>query len=97
MLDNGNSNRIERCEIMKELFEIEPMDSPRRAWLKKHDVRTKKLPMCDEDEYSWAAWTGDLESHDEQNTALGTTEHDSICTLAIWNDWPLWNEETILK
>lgn len=71
-----NANRIDFIGTkmvilnMRELFEIPRVDSPRRAWIKKHDVRTKRLPMSYEDDNSWAAWVGDLEQHHEQNTAL---------------------------
>lgn len=33
---------------MKELFEIQPCDSPRLKWMKKHEIKTAHLELDDE-------------------------------------------------
>lgn len=84
-----------------ELFPLDSiqMDSPRRAWLLKHDIHTKHSPWMEDE--PWAAWVGDLEAAISQGgdypeaggVALGWDENDALCNLAKARGLRLWNEQ----
>ena len=81
--------------------------SPRLAWMREHDVKTREL-LTDgqEDELTgnsgplWAAWHGDepttiVTRSRAQMLAryvLATTEQGAVDRLAERNGWKLWNE-----
>lgn len=85
-----------------ELFPVESItaDSPRLAWMKRHDIHTYESP-CDCGGEPWSAWTGELQdamAHGGDNPqaggyATGATEEDAICALANARGFRLWNEE----
>ena len=76
-----------------------------KAWLKKHNVFTKKTnnQSGDEDEFGnkifpWYAgvgsWTRPIDGEDAVG---GATEQDAIANLAIKRGWKLWMEENYGK
>lgn len=83
-------------------------DSPRLAWVKKHDVRThcipeRNMPMArDECIQKWSAWFGPedvveiIEDDGPEALGYGDTEEEAMRDLAIRHSVKLWNEETDL-
>lgn len=83
-------------ELTLELFDPEfgKQDSPRLAWLKKHNLNTYKSPGIDEEDEPWSCWTGQLEDAIKHNSYVtGETEDEAITNWAIENGVKLWNEE----
>jgi hypothetical protein len=100
-------NPIKRDDTI-ELFDPDSvkMDSPRLAWIRKHDVVTHFAGHCYESPWS-ATFRQDgqehmtpagvimdmLENNDSSSVGFGKTEDEALANLAInWNV-PLWNEE----
>jgi hypothetical protein len=93
--------------VSAELFnpEVVTQDSPRLAWMKKHDVKTvfhSGVVIGDEDEFGnelfpWTASTSHGIDPKRAGDAVwcrgAETEHGAIVELAIWQGWKLWNEE----
>lgn len=89
----------ERTEIA-ELFSPESVasDSPRLAWMKKHDIHVHHTATIAE---PWSAWIGDLQESIERGGfdpelggyATGNTEDEAIFALARARGIRLWNEE----
>lgn len=88
---------------MKELFEIQPCDSPRLKWMKKHGVHTMhnkgvnpgdECDVTGETLYPWCAYVGvNVFPKPEGLLGCGNTEDEAICELAKRRGWKLWNEE----
>jgi hypothetical protein len=84
-----------------DLFNVPQQDSPRLAWLKRHNVRTQKTDnkIGDEDEmgnklFPWYAFVGaDMMRTDSRDITGGETEADAIANLAIKRGLRLWMEE----
>lgn len=88
--------------MSEELFPIEEItaDSPRLAWMKRHDVHTAFSTCCEES--PWSAWVGELKVAIEiggsypstGGYAIGDSEDEAIAALAEARGIPLWNEES---
>ena len=86
-----------------ELFPAESVaqDSPRLAWMKRHDIHTDKMHDYDEEEEPWSAWVGDLEkaiadggdNPEAGGYSVAKTEDDALAILAKARGLRLWNEE----
>ncbi len=79
---------------MNELFKTPETLSPRLAWMREKDVKTREA------EGDWAAYIGDP-PHDRyslammkhrKEIALGDSEEEAIFALAKAQGWTLWNE-----
>ena len=74
-------------------------DSPRLAWVKKHEVRTWFTKSFTEEGTPWCAWFPDNESEpggipdDPEACGYGMTEEEAMRDLAVRYKVPLWNEE----
>ena len=67
-------------------------ESPRLAWIKRHDLHTQLCP--DPDEHPWACWAGKLSAAlDAGTVGDGPTEDDAIADWARKSGALLWNEE----
>jgi len=76
---------------MKELFEIEPVLSPRLLWIRRHDLHTSFASDLGE---PWSAWSGSLaQAIDLDNFGIGKTVDDALADWAEQNGVLLWNEE----
>lgn len=77
---------------MSTLFDLESLkqDSPRLAWMKKHDIKTHCW-TDDPDELPWLCWSGELPS-DPASCASGKTEDEALACWARWNGVRFWNE-----
>lgn len=82
-----------------ELFPAEAvtMDSPRLAWMKRHEIYTQYTVNCGPE--PWAAWWGQrnpvefIERHEDPEVmGYGATEEAALVDLAIKWDFKLWNE-----
>lgn len=82
---------------MNELFSKEEVskDSPRLAWLKKHQIVTYFCEHLDPEECPWCAWIGEKDNppEDPELCGYGLTEGDAIVALCKANGIKLWNEE----
>ena len=91
--------------MTSDLFPDCKHDSPRLAWMKKHDVHTLSTGIDDPDEdiEPWSAWQGDGDCISEYGRdpkygfVTGATEEDAIVNLAKARGIPLWNEEQYAK
>jgi len=63
-------------------------DSPRLAWLKKHDIRTKRLAAGGIGRLQWQAHVAGTET-----ISFGATEDEAIAGIAALCGLKLWNEE----
>jgi hypothetical protein len=84
-----------------ELFPVSDtkMDSPRLAWLKRHDVSVDKEWDDYFDEFVFVAkimklYTGGIYRYSYM-VGKGDTEDDALCDLAKKHGLRLWNEEDI--
>lgn len=80
---------------MSEFFTQEEVkgDSPRVAWMKKHDLCTVRSQGVPDDEEPWNCWAGKFSMRDfERLGATGATEDEAITRWAIKNGVRLWNE-----
>ena len=87
---------------MSELFEIEPVLSPKLAWIEKHKISTAFLPSSDDGQY-WC-WTGGYQcgaflSNGAPADAFFAQAHsfdEAIVAHAKKRGLKLWNEEGAL-
>jgi hypothetical protein len=93
---------------MSELFEIQPCESPRLKWLKKHRVIIEKTShkVGDEDEFGSECFpfyavvlapNGTLSINDLDQWHGGNTEYEALANLAKSKGWLLWNEESLTQ
>ena len=91
--------------MTSDLFPDCRQDSPRLAWMKRHDVHTLFTDAdAPYDGYElWSAWQGDgdcIAEHGQDpiyGYVTGATEEDAIVNLAKARGIPLWNEEQYAK
>jgi hypothetical protein len=80
------------------LFPVPEVKSPRKLWLEKHAVETKRMPAHligteDEDGIGIPAWVAWVRHEDADTAEGGDTEQEAIRALAVRRRWKLWNEE----
>jgi hypothetical protein len=93
---------------MNELFPTDAgaQDSPKLAWIKKHDVVTERSDALRAKEQPWCAVFRETKGDDffsamssvlahwgDDAIGYGETEEAAIVDLAAKHDIPLWNEE----
>ena len=84
-----------------ELFPAEAvtMDSPRLAWMKRHEIRTWFSESVEPEDGPWIAWlrsnAGDEDGipRDLDACGYGDTEEGALGDLARRHNFHLWNEE----
>lgn len=84
-----------------ELFPTEAvqMDSPRLAWMKRHEIRTWFSKHIDPEDGPWIAWlrsnAGEEDGipRDLDACGYGVTEDEALQSLARRHKFRLWNEE----
>lgn len=84
---------------MSELFPLSQVqrDSPRRLWMKKHDLHTARSETWVKDGVENGPWycrKKNLRNFaSDRAFGFGVTEHDAIVDWATRNGVRLWNEE----
>ena len=83
--------------MKSDFFPQAKSESPRRLWLREHDVHTHLAgDPADFDGEPWSAWSGDLMKAINADEVYGGVDPDAaICRLAIARGWRLWNEQGI--
>ena len=78
-----------------ELFPTVKCDSPRLAWIKRHNLTTAHNPELADDS-PWSCWSCPLSNAlDRETIGLGDTEADAIAEWAKLTGTRLWNEEAL--
>lgn len=96
-LAQRNECLIEQPAMTNDLFPDCKQDSPRLAWMKRHDISVRQ--MTDFEHCLFAGRFAALKKLDNEyfQTGIGETEDEAISSLAEQLGIPPWNEEAYIN
>ena len=80
------------------LFDLPEPTSPRLRWMRKHRIRTNKVPAQHPRFGQWVAWIDDRKWQKKSDSDFyGANEEEAIVNLAKQLNIKLWNEPQTTK